>query len=113
MADWIDLSLWGYAPDGRIRVGSAIDRQPVSVMTDQEIREIFDRNFAICPIRPYSHILEVVPKVLARCPGCGAQETLVDGFCIPCRRDQDRITRRLNEPKSWQQQLANMESPEL
>jgi len=49
-----------------------------------------------------------------RCPGCGCQEIIDEGgLCKDCRREHLRHCASLDEPKSWQQQLANMENPAL
>ncbi len=63
MADWLGLSLWGYAPNGSIRVGKVTDSQPTSVMTDAEIKEQFDAVFEIVPARPGGKTVKVIARL--------------------------------------------------
>ncbi len=51
---------------------------------------------------------------LERCPGCGCNEVIDEGgLCRDCRKEDMRMQARLDAPKSWRQQLANAENPEL
>lgn len=59
----------------------------------------------------YGIVLAVESSV--RCVGCGCTETTLNELCRDCYASRDRELARLDEPKSWQWQLAIMENPEL
>jgi hypothetical protein len=61
-----------------------------------------------------SFIYEPKPEPRAHCVGCGCSELLDDGgLCVDCRRVHMAHLARMDEPRPWQDQLANMENPPL
>ena len=62
MADWLDIQLWGCAPNGWLRTSGPKDDQPTGVMDSEEIIKRFKEKFDIVPIQPNSLIKKVVRK---------------------------------------------------
>lgn len=59
MADWLDIQLWGYAPNGWLRTSGPKDDQPTGVMDSEEIIKRFNAKFKIVPIKEGSLIKRV------------------------------------------------------
>jgi len=60
MAALLGIELWGYAPDGRLRVADRGAAQPTGVMTDGEVTAAFVARFRLIPCRPGSGYVEAV-----------------------------------------------------
>ena len=59
MARACGYALWGYSPDGLLRISAINGTQPTGVMSHDEISIEFHRRFYLEPIRPGSQAFEI------------------------------------------------------